>query len=111
MVKYIKEIVILLLQIFIFYIFPIFCGPTDIMGMVFIMLISTFILSLLFTVLSKLKIKYIYGIVTAIIFIPSIFIYYNESALIHSMWYLIVSYTGIIVGVIINHLLKRLKHN
>ena len=36
------------------------------------------------------------------LFIPSVFIYYNESALIHSLWYFISSGTGMIVGSIGN---------
>ena len=35
MKKYLKEILILLIQLFMFYVFPLFAGPTDIMGMVF----------------------------------------------------------------------------
>lgn len=107
MIKYIKEITILLIQLFMFYIFPLFRGPTDAMGMVFLIIISTFILSLSITIISKLKIKYIYGIITSIIFIPSVFIYYNESALIHSIWYLIISYIGIFIGFIINLIFKK----
>ena len=89
MKKYIREIIILLLQIFLFYIFPLFAGPTDAMGMVVIILFSTFILSIIIASISKQKTKYLYPIVVAILFIPSVFIYYNESALIHSIWYLV----------------------
>ena len=39
--------------------------------------------------------------VVAILFIPSIPIYYNESALVHSVWYLVVSSVGLLIGVII----------
>ena len=99
--KYLKELIILIIQLFMFYIFPIFAGPTDAMGMVFIIILSTFILSLLLSIISKNKIKYLYPIITSIIFIPSVFIYYNESALIHSLWYLVISYIGIIIGCIL----------
>ena len=43
MKKYIKEIIILILQLFMFYIFPLFAGPTDAMGMVFLIWLSTII--------------------------------------------------------------------
>ena len=49
------------------------------------------------------KIKNFYPVITAISFIPTVFIYYNDSALIHSVWYLVVSAAGIGVGM----LLKR----
>ena len=106
MKKYLKEIIIILIQIFMFYIFPLFAGPTDAIGMVFIILITTFILSSLLGIISKIKYKYLYPILVAILFIPSIFIYYNESALIHSLWYLIDSYLGLLVGIILNKITK-----
>jgi len=39
MKKYFKEIIIILIQIFMFYVFPLFAGPTDAMGMVLLILI------------------------------------------------------------------------
>lgn len=50
-----KEITILLMQLFMFYIFPLFAGPTDIMGMIFLILVSTFILAIIFASISKEK--------------------------------------------------------
>mgnify|MGYP003498770620 FL=1 len=107
MKKYLKEIITLLIQILIFYIFPLFAGPTDIMGMVVLMLLATLFLSLILTIISKEKIKYLYPLVVAIIFIPSIFIYYNESALIHSLWYLVSSLLGTILGIITNKVFSK----
>ena len=101
MKKYLKEIIIFLIQFFMFYIFPLFAGPTDAIGMVFLILVTTFILSILYGIF-KSKCKYLYPVLVAIIFIPSVFIYYNESALIHSVWYLIDSCLGLIIGTIIN---------
>lgn len=105
--KYLKEIIILLIQLFMFYIFPLFAGPTDAMGMVLIIIITTFVLSLIIAVISKEKIKYFYPIIVAILFIPSVFIYYNESALIHSIWYLVDGYIGTFIGVVINKLINK----
>ena len=107
MKRFCKEIIILLIQLFMFYIFPLFAGPTDAMGMVVIILFTTFIFSIIIASISKEKIKYLYPIVVAILFIPSIFIYYNESALIHSIWYLVDAAIGIVIGTIINKLTKK----
>ena len=101
MKKYLKEIIILLIQLFMFYIFPLFAGPTDAMGIVFLIIITTFLLSSILGIISKNKYKYLYPLIVAIIFIPSIFIYYNSSASIHSVWYLIDSTLGLIIGLII----------
>ena len=59
--------------------------------------------------LSKEKIKYLYPIVIAVLFIPSVFIYYNESALIHSLWYLVISIIGLLIGTIISKIKNKLS--
>lgn len=102
MKKYLKEIIILCVQLIMFYIFPLFMGPNDAILMVLLLILVTFFLGLIMGILSKEKIKYIYPIVAAIVFIPSIFIYYNESALVHSLWYLVISTIGLLLGVIIS---------
>ncbi len=109
MKKYIKEIIVLVIQMFMFYIFPLFAGPTDAMGMVFLIIVATFILSFFMGIASKEKIKYIYPLVASVIFIPSVFIYYNSSALVHSLWYLVISSIGIIIGTAIFKLIEKLK--
>ena len=104
--KYCFEIIIICLQLFMFYVFPLFAGPTDVMGMVIIILISTLILSIIIGCFSDKKFKFLYPFVVGLIFVPSIYIYYNESALIHSLWYLTVSIVGLGVGIIINKFIK-----
>ena len=92
--RYLREIIILILQLCMFYIFPLFAGPTDAMGMVLLIILATLLLAIIIGSISKEKIKYLYPEIVAILFIPSVFIYYNESALIHSIWYLVVSSIG-----------------
>ena len=53
--------------------------------------------------------KYLYPVIIAIVFIPSVFIYYNETAMIHSMWYLVVSSIGMLIGAILRKLIFRNK--
>ena len=109
MKKYLKEIIILLIQLFMFYVFPLFAGPTDAMGMVFIILFSTLILSLIITLASKRWFKYFYPFICALTFIPTIFIHYNSSASIHAVWYLIISSIGMVIGIIINKIVSLCK--
>ena len=99
--RYIKEIIILVIQMFMFYIFPLFMYLYEPIGTVMMILMITFALSVLLSIISKNKIKYLYPIIISLLFIPSVFIYYNESALIHSIWYLVTSIVGIILGEII----------
>ena len=107
MKKYFKEVLILAIQLFMFYIFPLFAGPTDAMGMVVLIIFSTLLLSLILDIFSKKKIKFLYPIVIALLFIPSVFIHYNESAMIHTVWYLVISSVGLIVGSVIHKLIFR----
>ena len=109
MKKFIKEIIILGIQLFMFYIFPLFAGPTDAIGMVMLIILATLLLSIAIGSISKQKIKYLYPIIISIIFIPSVFIYYNESALIHSIWYLVISSIGMIIGLGINLISNKFR--
>lgn len=109
MKKYLKEIIILLLQLFMIYIFPLFAGPTDAMGMVFLIWLSTVIFGLLIAIVSNDEIKYAYPIIISVLFIPSVFIYYNESALVHSVWHFVGSSIGVFLGVIINLIKKKIQ--
>ncbi len=109
MKKYIKEIIIWILQLFMFFIFPFFGGTTDAMGVVVVIIFSTFVLSLLMGALSDVKAKYFYPPVVAAVFLPTVMLHYNGSALIHSVWYLVISAFGVAVGVLINFAVKKIK--
>ena len=109
MKRYIKELIVYVLQLLVFYILPLFAGPTDIMGLVLLIIIATFTLALVIGIISKNKIKYLYPIITAVVFLPTVPIYYNSSALIHSVWYLVVSGIGLFIGLGINFVVAKLK--
>ena len=107
MKKYLKEIIILIIQLLVFYVLPLFAGPTDVMGMVLLINLSVFILSFILGRISNQKIKYLYPLIISILFIPSVFIYYNESALVHAVWYFVISYIGLLIGSIINLIVNK----
>ena len=98
MKKYLKELIIFILQLCMFYIFPMFAGPSDAIGMVFGIIIATLILSFVLGIISGNTIKFLYPIITAVAFIPSVMIYYNGTAMIHAIWYLLVSGVGVFLG-------------
>ena len=108
MKKYFKEIIILIIQLFMFYIFPLFINLYEPIGMVLIIIFTTLILSILLGIISKIKIKYLYPIIISILFVPSIYIYYNESALIHTIWYLVISMIGLIFGSIMKIIVEKI---
>ena len=102
MKKHIKEILILLIQLIVFYVFPLFAGSRNGILMVLFLIIATLVLSIVFGSTSKVKIKYLYPLVASAMFLPTVFIHYNESAFIHTVWYFAVSTIGLIVGILID---------
>ena len=102
MKKYRIEIIILILQVFLHCIFPVFAGPGDEMGLVLLLLLGTFCLGFLMGLFSKKKIKFAYPIVPALLLIVTIPIYYNSSALIHALWYFLMSAMGVLLGFLIS---------
>ena len=109
MKKYLKEIIILIIQLIVFYLLPLTAGPADTMGLIVLIILSTFILSLILGIISKEKTKYLYPIIISIIFIPTVFIYYNDTALIYILWYLVDSYIGLLIGSSIRFIINKLK--
>ncbi len=109
MKKYLKEMIILLIQLLMFYVMPLTAGPADTMGLVVLIILSVFVLSTVIACISKEKIKYFYPVVISILFIPAVFIYFNESALVYTIWFLVISSVGMGVGTIINMLIKKLR--
>lgn len=101
MKKYTREMLILLMQMFMFYVFPLFAGPTDGMGMVVLILLSVLLLAVVMGGISGCRMKYLYPAAVAALFIPSVWIHYNESALIHAVWYLVTASIGLITGSLI----------
>ena len=106
MKNYIKEIIIFIVQLLMFYIFPLTAGPTDMMGLVIVLLLSTFILSIVIGSFSNKSVKYLYPLAVSVGFLPSVFIYYNETAFVHSLWYLVVSTVGLLIGMVIYKLVE-----
>ena len=76
MKRYAKELIIFVLQLLTFYVLPLFAGPTDIMGLVLLIIIATFVLALVIGIISKNKMRYLYPIITAVVFLPTVPIYY-----------------------------------
>lgn len=98
---YQKQFAIVMAQIFFFYLFPPMSKPMGAMGAVLILMLATFALSALMGRITAGKIKWGYPVLVGLLFVPSVFLYYNESALIHAVWYLVIAFVGISLGAII----------
>jgi len=107
MKKYGTGLSLLLLQALVFYLLPPLFGPRDAIGMVVCLLAVTFILSVLFGAVIQSELKSLYPIAAAIFFVPSVFLYYNETALIHILWYAVVSALGVALGTLIRKLVRK----
>ena len=93
-----KEIIIVIAQLLVFYVFPLIAEPDETMGMVALSLITTFVLAVIMGIVSRKRVKYLYSILVPVLFIPSIFIYYNDSALIYIVWYFVNSLAALLIG-------------
>lgn len=97
--KYYKELALLLGQLVLFYGVPPLAGPAEAIGMVLLIAIATFVLAIIIGGLSNTRIpKWLYPFIVSLLFVPSVFLWYNESALIHALWYFVISFVGILIG-------------
>ena len=93
-----KGLIFVLLQAIIFYILPLFAGPTDIMGLVFLQFGLTFVLSLLVGVLSKGNMKFVFPVIATVGFVPAVTVFYNYTAYIYLLFYAIITVGGVALG-------------
>ena len=107
MKKHSRELLFLLLQAAAFYLFPLFARPFGPMGMVLMLLLFTFLLAVLMGLFSASRLKYLFPAAAALLFLPSVFLYYNESALIHALWYFVLSCAGLLPASLARRLLKK----
>ena len=99
-----KGLIFVLLQAIIFYILPLFAGPTDIMGLVFLQFGLTFVLSLLVGVLSKGNMKFVFPVIATVGFVPAVTVFYNYTAYIYLLFYAIITVCGVMFGIIFRYI-------
>ena len=102
-------IICLTIHLLFFYLLPLFAGPTDTMGLISVLLIVSFVLSFIVGLWCTYKVKYFYPIIVVIIFLPTIFIYYNNSSMLYLLFNFIMSILGLAIGLLIRQLLKKNK--
>lgn len=93
-----KMLPYLILMCITFYLFPLLIQNTG-MGMLVLLILMPlicFVCSLLFGM--KNSFQPLFSLLLTIIFIPSIFIYYNSSALIYAFIYGLLSLLGLFLG-------------
>ncbi len=95
MKKYIIYIAVLLLA---YYVSPLIIKDTGSAMFVLLLLVPivNFVLSFIYGV--KCKFNIIYPLISGILFIPTIFIYYNSTATFYIVVYIVISLVGLLLG-------------
>lgn len=106
MKKYKPEITTLILQSLVFYLIPLLMKFLDPLIVMLIIFLSTLFLAIHLAMESSSNLRFLSPIVVAILFSPTIFIYYNESAAIYSRWFFEI-YLFVIVAY---EIIKVIKH-
>jgi len=102
MKKYLLEIIVILLQIGVFYLSPLVFKMFNLTIVIVGMLLATFGLSMMMVVVSKKKIRYLYPILASILYSLSVSFFYNNSAYGIIIWYFLVSVVGVLLGFLID---------
>ena len=110
MLKIRKELWIMIIQFIVFLGSQIIAKLSgDMYGSLFVVLIiypiSVLVLSIAIS-WTKGKLKYLYPIYVAIIFLPIVYIFLNNSAYVYSLVFAGISAFGIMIGVISNYISK-----
>lgn len=102
MEKFMKIIPYLFVQLLIFYFIPIVIKDTG--SAMFTMLVMIPILSFITSLILgyRDKLQPLFPLCVMIVFIPSIYLFYNESAWIYILVYGIISFVGNLIGSIIS---------
>lgn len=107
MKKYLKEVIAFILLLVVFYILPLFRWNEQPIGSILFLLVLSSILSLIIGCISAEKIKYLYPVACAVLFIPTVFIYYNSSAFIYVLFIFVGSAIGLLIGMFIRWIVKK----
>ena len=79
------------------------------MGMVVLLLFTAFLLTFVVGCMANQKKKYLYPLMVSVVFLPSVWIYYNETALIYLVWYAVITAVGILIGTGVRKLFGMLR--
>ena len=110
MLKIRKELLVMILQFIVFLSSPIIAKLySEVYGLLMVLLIiypvSVLALSIAVSWMES-KLKYLYPLYVAIIFLPIVYIFLNNSAYLYSLVFAGISAFGIMIGVISNYISK-----
>ena len=104
-----KGLIFLGIQAVIFYIFPLLAGPTEIIALVLMQFLATFILSIVVGLLTKSEMKFVFPVIATLAFIPVIMILMNNTAYVYLVVYAFITVGGVTIGTGIRKLFVKDK--
>lgn len=108
MKKYLKEIIIALIEVALLYLFPLApLGNTD--GHIILLLVFTLIVGIVGVAISNKKIKFLFPVFATVMLVPTMFMYYHERVYGNIFWMFVFALLGMLVGEIIRLIVLGIK--
>ncbi len=108
MKKYLKEIIIIAVEFLFLYLFPLL-PLGDRTAHLVLLLVITLLVGAVGCAISNKKIKYLFPLASAILLVPTMFIYYNNSHLGYIAWIFVFGLIGVIIGSLIYGIIALIK--
>ena len=97
MKKYLKEIIIAIIEIALLYLFPLVpMGNTD--GHIILIMAFTLIVGIVGVAISDKKIKFLFPVFATVMLVPTMFMYYHERVYGNIFWMFVFSLLAVIIG-------------
>ncbi|MBO5857653.1 MAG: hypothetical protein J6Q87_05345 [Clostridia bacterium] len=97
MKKYLKELIISIFEIAFLYLFPLIpMGNKD--AHIILLMVITLIIGIVGVAISDKKIKFLFPILTTIMVVPTMFMYYEPRVYGNIFWMFVFSFLAVIIG-------------
>lgn len=97
MKKYLKELIIVIIEIAFLYLFPLIpMGNKD--AHIILLMVITLIIGIVGVAISNKKIKFLFPLFTTIMVIPTMFMYYEPRVYGNIFWMFVFSLLAVIIG-------------
>lgn len=108
MKRYANALLPVIGQIALFYLFPLCAKPLGAIAAVVLMLAGTLIPAGLIGWLIKSPLRFAWPPAVALLFLPTIPLYYNHTALIHALLYFVLAFAGVGMGALLRLLADKI---
>ena len=102
---YRTEFIALALQAAAFFLLPLLFGALTPIGTVLLLVVLTALVALTVGMASDKRLRFLFPLAVALLFLPSVPVYYNPSAFVHAAWYFAVALFALMVGALARRLI------